>query len=310
MNHLSFSPTPIHKLEYYSKILGVNLWCKRDDLFAEAGGGNKARMLQYILAGINNKNCDILLTAGGPCSNFNRACALMCAKLGIVMHIVVYTDTPNDYEDSLNYKLCGLANVAITRCDKAEVVETLKLINSEYTSAGKRVKYIYGGGKSLEGVYSYYDAVKELYVANVNVDYVFAACGTGTTLAGISSGLQEFYPHAKVYAISTARTYEQEYPVLVEDINYINEYLGKEYSLQNIVFTDKFLCGGYGKYSEELFATIKECVSKEGMLIDPTYSGKAFWGMKHIISTSTEFQKKNVLFWNTGGVFNLMSILK
>ena len=46
---------------------------KRDDLFSEACGGNKARMLQYILADVNKDTCDVLITAGGPCSNFNRA---------------------------------------------------------------------------------------------------------------------------------------------------------------------------------------------------------------------------------------------
>lgn len=49
MEHISFSPTPITQLAYYSKKLGVDLFCKRDDLFTSALGGSKARMLQYIL---------------------------------------------------------------------------------------------------------------------------------------------------------------------------------------------------------------------------------------------------------------------
>ena len=52
MVHLDFSPTPISKLDYYSRKFECNILCKRDDLFTEAGGGSKARMLQYILAEI------------------------------------------------------------------------------------------------------------------------------------------------------------------------------------------------------------------------------------------------------------------
>jgi len=45
MKHLDYYPTPLSKLNHISKIYGCNVMTKRDDLFTEAGGGNKARML-------------------------------------------------------------------------------------------------------------------------------------------------------------------------------------------------------------------------------------------------------------------------
>ena len=307
MNSLDFNPTPINVLPYYSKQLGVNLFCKRDDLFAEAGGGSKARMLQYILADVNSSNCEVLLTAGGPCSNFNRACALMCAKLGIQMHLVEYTDEPETFKTSLNYYICKLANVKTTRCVKTEVVETIENILQEYKRSCTKVKYVYGGGKSLEGFFSYYEAVEELYKTGTSVDHLFIACGTGTTLTGVCAGMQKFYPTAKVHAISTARTFEAEKPVLENNIEKINEYLETSYSLSNLEFFDNYLCGGYSKYNDDLFSTIQECISHEGMILDPTYSGKAFWGMKQELIKNSMYKDSNVLFWNTGGIFNLLS---
>ena len=56
--------------------------------------------------------------------------------------------------------------------------------------------------------------------------------------------------------------------------------------------------------SQEELTVIQEVVSKEGMLVDPTYSGKAFYGMSNLVAKGT---KKNVLFWNTGGMMNLLS---
>lgn len=88
MKHLAFNSTKITELAYYSNKYRTHLFAKRDDLFDEAGGGNKARMLQYILSEVSPENCDVIVTAGGPNSNFNRACALMCARLGILMHLV------------------------------------------------------------------------------------------------------------------------------------------------------------------------------------------------------------------------------
>ncbi|MBO5261282.1 MAG: pyridoxal-phosphate dependent enzyme, partial [Coprococcus sp.] len=189
MNHLPFMPTPLMALPYYSKSLDVKLLCKRDDLFIQAGGGSNARMLQYILADVSSENCDVLLTAGGPCSNFNRACALMCAKIGIPMHLIEYTDELKEFDTSINYFICKLSGIQTTRCNKSDVPQTINEIIRKYSEESKKVKYVYGGGKSVEGIYAYYDAIKELYDANAEIDHLFVACGTGTTLTGICAGM-------------------------------------------------------------------------------------------------------------------------
>lgn len=305
MKHLPFKETPVHLLPYFSAKLGVKLYAKRDDSFFEAGGGSKARMLQYILADVDPNNYDVLLTAGGPCSNFNRACALMCSKLGIPMHLVEYTDNPIEFETSMNYYICKLSNIRTTRCNKANVIDTLNTLRNIYK--GKRLKDIYGGGKSLEGIYAYYDAIKELYSQCGSIDHLFVACGTGTTLTGICAGMHKFYPKAKVHAVSVARTFDDEIGVLEDDMQLLNHYLQTKYDFSNLEYLDDYICGGYAKYSSDLFDVIKECISNEGMLIDPTYSGKAFYGMVNEIKKRNVFSGKNILFWNTGAIFNLLS---
>lgn len=307
MKHLPFSPTPVTFLPYFSKLWDVNLWSKRDDLFYEAGGGSKARMLQYILVDVNPRTYDIIVTAGGPCSNFSRACALMCAKIGLPMHLIEYTDEPEEFETSLNYKLSTLAGIRKTRCSKNSVPETIESVINDYERRSKKVKFIYGGGKSLEGIFAYYDAVEELYRQGVHLDHLFVACGTGTTLTGICAGMQKYYPKARVHAISIARKKEEEEIVLKDDMRILNEYLLAKSDFANMQFHDEYLCGGYAKYNEELISVIKECISKEGMIIDPTYSGKAFYGMESIITKDEVFCNKDIIFWNTGGIFNLIS---
>ena len=306
MLHLDFSPTQISKLDYYSRMFECNILSKRDDLFTEAGGGSKARMLQYILADVNPSNCDVLVTAGGPCSNFNRACALMCAKLGVPMHLIEYTDMPEEFDTSLNYYLCNLAGIRKTRCKKTDVPSTIKQVVDSYQ--GKKVKLVYGGGKSLEGIYAYYDAVSELSKQIDSIDHLFITCGTGTTLTGVCAGMKKYYPNAHIHAISVARTYDVEKTTLDEDMNILNAYLNTSFDFSNMSFYEDFLCGGYDLTSPELLQSIKECISNEGMLIDPIYTGKTFWGMTEIIDRNKElYRGKNIVFWNTGGLFNLLS---
>lgn len=306
MRHLDFTPTPIHLLDYYSKKWNINLWCKRDDLFAKAGGGSKARMLQYILYPLLQNNIEVLITAGGPYSNYNRAAGLMCAELGIKMKLISYTDNIEEYGNSLNHFLTEMSGVEFIYCDKSSVPLTIERVIRDTEQKNEKYVYLYGGGKCLEGIYAYYDAVKELkFQFDSKIDAVFVACGTGTTLTGICAGMQEFFPNALVYGISVARKYYDESAVLDANMHLLNSYLNTRYDFSNLRFCDEYLVGGYGKCSSREQDIIKECISKQGMVIDPTYSGKAFYGMSEILETN--FCKSSVLFWNTGGIMNLLS---
>lgn len=306
MKHLDFSPTPVHKLDFYSKKWGVDIWCKRDDLFSRAGGGNKARLLQYILYPFVIEDINMLVTAGGPCSNFNRATALMCAELGIKVKLISYTDNISEYNTSLNHFITKLSGVDFVYCSKREVPETINEVIAATQQSNIKYKFVYGGGKSLEGLYAYYDGVKELREQfSGKLDAIFVACGTGTTLTGICAGAQEFFPETKVYGISVARTFEKEKDVLKEDMDILNSYLGTKYDFSNLSFHEEFISGGYSKALPEELDVIRECIAKQGMIIDPTYSGKAFYGLSRVIS---EFHSEaSVLFWNTGGYMNLLS---
>lgn len=307
MKHFKFDPTPVEKLLFYSNKWNQHVFCKRDDLFSHAGGGSKARMLQYILYPLLENKVKIMITAGGPCSNYNRAAALMCANLGIKMILVSYTEFPEEYDTSLNHYIVKLAGVNFIFCSKHEVPQVLKKTIDEVKKSNESYQYLYGGGKSLQGVYAYFDAIKELREQFTSpLDELYIACGTGTTLTGVCAGMQEFFPETSIHAISVARSWELEKETLDENMFSINNYLDKKYDFSNLVFHDEFLLGGYGSTTKEQLEVIRECVTKQGLLIDPTYSGKAFYGMYKILS-NTKRKRKNVLFWHTGGLLNLLS---
>ena len=193
-----------------------------------------------------------------------------------------------------------------TRCDKKDVPSTIKKVIASY---GKRkIKFIYGGGKSLEGIIAYYEAIFELKKQMERIDHLFVSCGTGTTLTGICAGMQEVYPESHVHAISVARTFNEEEKILLEDMKILNNFLDKNYTFNNMTFYEQFLCGGYDEVTPDLLECIKECIAREGMIVDPCYSGKSLYGMCEIINRNPNYYKgKNILYWNTGGLLNLLS---
>ena len=309
MNHISFFPTPLTKVTG-NAIFGIDgeLIIKRDDLFYECGGGSKARMLQYILTPDTIGDAEIIVTAGGPLSNFNRACALHCASLGIKLHLICYTEQQEEFKYSLNYFLVKLSNVKITICDKKDVPTTIKQVLESYRRNNVKAMNIYGGGRCLEGIYAYYDAVKELskqLSGSQFPDKIFVACGTGTTTSGISMGCQDFFPDTEVHAISVARKKDAELPIIMENINIMNRYMNtSRFNGDNIVFHDEYLLNGYGKTCDELNCTISQVLSKAGIMLDPVYSGKAFYGMTQVLNKTVS---EKPLFWHTGAVYTLLS---
>ena len=81
---LAHLPTPIEKLERLSRQLGgPTIYVKRDDQTGLATGGNKARKLEFLFADALARNCDHVVTLGGPQSNHVRQTAAAAAKLGV-----------------------------------------------------------------------------------------------------------------------------------------------------------------------------------------------------------------------------------
>ena len=83
-------PTPIDELKNLSRVLGgPRLFVKRDDLTGLAGGGNKTRKLEFLVAEALARGCDTLITAGGPQSNHCRQTAAAAAIAGLECHLVL-----------------------------------------------------------------------------------------------------------------------------------------------------------------------------------------------------------------------------
>ena len=70
---LAVLPTPLEPIKNLSKILGgPQIFIKRDDMTGLAMGGNKTRILEYILGDALSLEADIIVTGANPQSNFVR----------------------------------------------------------------------------------------------------------------------------------------------------------------------------------------------------------------------------------------------
>src|ERR1700737_3780372 len=94
---LAHLPTPLEQADRLGAALGLApgaLWVKRDDAPGLAGGGNKARKLEYLCADALAQGCDTLVTGGGHQSNHVRMTAAAANRVGVACTAAVPGSRP------------------------------------------------------------------------------------------------------------------------------------------------------------------------------------------------------------------------
>jgi D-cysteine desulfhydrase len=183
-------------------------------------------------------------------------------------------------------------------------------VMNSYIDQGFIPYYIYGGGHTFEGGKAYIDAVGLLKdYCNANKwypDYIFLASGTGSTQSGILAGLDKIYWDTKVIGISVGRNSDRAVEIVDGFYKKLCNYYEINCQLKDTTVLDDYLCGGYGKYNDEIKTLSMNSLSTFGFTLDTCYSGKAFYGMQDYIRKN-KLQTKKILFWHTGGVLNYLA---
>ena len=76
----------------------------------------------------------------------------------------------------------------------------------------------------------------------------------------------------------------------------------KDYSIDDSKLIRGYDNSGYGIVTKNERDAIKVLAQNEGILLDPVYSGRAFYGMIDYIENKKLRNNSNILFWHTGGL--------
>ena len=93
---LGLLPTPLEKADQLGSALGLDrFYMKRDDLSGAIYGGNKVRMLEFLLGGALRANAREVVTVGYAGSNHALALAIGASK-AIAIRVTVCVVFMND----------------------------------------------------------------------------------------------------------------------------------------------------------------------------------------------------------------------
>ena len=287
----------------YQAEINQNITIIRDDLYPFLGGGNKGRKIDSIGQEILAGGYKAVVTTGGIQSNHCRATAVFCAQHQLQCTLVLHGDKDKFLKESGNAKIMRMSGANIVFVNEpSDIGITMNQAMQHYIDSGDKPYYLWGGGHNLLGGKAYIDAIAELELSNI--DYIFVACGTGSTQAGIMAGLSQYNIPCKVIGVSVARNKQSA----EEHVQVFYQKLCENFSIPQLHTTlvlDDYLCGGYEKYNEKLKSISDQSIVKYGFSLDTTYTGKAFWGMQDYI-LKNNIQGK-ILFWHTGGIFNFLA---
>lgn len=296
--------TPLEVCQFENK----KFLLKRDDLTGCELSGNKIRKLEYLLADAKNNNADIIFTCGGEQSNHARAVTIAAKKIGLKTKLFLWGN--NNSKISGNLFLNKVNNAEIKFLKKKEydnVNEIMTKEAEELKKKGLNAYIIPEGGSNVIGVYGYFSFVGELagQIAFNKLKGIVVAAGSGGTAAGILAGIS--FLKYKVEVIVVNVLYDEE-TIRKKIINlaqaFFNQHKIKNRLLvEQLIILDGYSKEGYKKIHPDKIRLLLKFVSETGILLDPVYTGKAFYAYYE------NFLVKNLgmkyLFVHTGGIFGV-----
>jgi D-cysteine desulfhydrase len=296
-------PTAIEELPNLSKALGgPRLFVKRDDQTGLAFGGNKTRKLEFLIAEARKQGADMLISGGAVQSNHCRQTAAAAARYGFDCTLVLTGERPN--QPSANFLLDQLFGAEIVTVeDRAFRDQTLQETFDKAVAAGKKPYLVPYGGSSPTGAMGYTFAMQEFMRQGVHADWIVFGTSSGGTHAGLVLGQRAFAFKGKILGISIDEPEEELKAHVSELASKASEKLGERinFTRNDVLATEEYCQAGYGVFGEGEREAIHLFASKEGLLLDPVYTGRAAAGMIDLIRRGFFKKEETVLFWHTGG---------
>lgn len=306
-------PTPIETLANLGADLGVSLSVKRDDCTGLAFGGNKVRQLEFYFGAAAEDHADTVLITGAVQSNFARTTAAFARRLGMECHIQLeerVAGVSDLYRTNGNVLLEHLLGATLHSFDGGEnegaADAELDRIADELRASGRSPYVIpLGVDHPPLGALGYVAAAVELVhqlEATDPFDDIVIGSGSSLTHVGLLYGLRALGVRTTVHGICVRRNAQDQRRRVAKRLDDLAALLEIHVGIETVDINlfDGVLDPGYGRLNEATKAAIGQAATREGLFLDPVYTGKVMAGLMRLVETG-KLTGDRVLFWHTGG---------
>jgi D-cysteine desulfhydrase len=308
---LAHAPTPLLKLERLSTELGVELWVKRDDLTGLLETGNKIRKLEYLIGEALAQRADTLITCGTLQSNCCRAVSAVAARLGLKAMLALKGVPPPEYDGNL--LLDRLLGAEVRYCTDEEwekVDQVMQEMAGRARAAGRTPYVIPESGATVVGALGYFSCGQEIAQqvrhGAPEFDTIAITAFSGGSQAGLLMAKQLTGLQAEIVGVPIAWEAERVRSYVTDVI----EQARRRWSLavqvpDEIRLLDGYQGAGRAEVAPEDLAMVLRVARREGVVLDPVYTAKAFGGLLDHIRRQPGSLGRRICFIHTGGVFSI-----
>ena len=309
--HLAHLPTPLEPMSALSRHLGgPDIYVKRDDCTGLAGGGNKTRKLEYLMADALKQGADTIVTVGATQSNHVRQSVAAAAKLGLPIEVLLEKAVirDDDYAGNGNILLDSIMGAVIHQCEPDGDMDLRGQAHADKLDRqGRKTYFIPTGGSSVVGSAGYMDCATEILsqsaAMDLHIDAIVVGSGSQGTQAGLLVGLAAANSSIPLHGISVGREKldleERVFSLATRTAEYAD--IGAVILRENVVCNDEYYAPGYGQPNDGMIEALTLCARLEGILLDPVYSGKAMAGLIGMVRNGSFKAGENIVFIHTGG---------
>ncbi len=288
---------------------------KRDDCTGLAGGGNKTRKLEFLIAAALEADATVVVTPGAIQSNHARQTAAAAARFGLKCHLVLENPTGREdieYLSNGNVLLDHLFGATIEMVGEGEESAVVLQAAADRLAESEEKPYVVPTGGSNEiGALGYVNAAME-FVSQANdiglsVKRVVHATGSAGTQAGLVAGLAAMRSGVPTLGVSVMREAAAQEELVLQLAERTAAHIGAAgcVSEADVTVDSGYVGPGYGVATDGMIRALELVARTEGVILDPVYSGKAMAGLIDLVSRGEFDGSDDVVFLHTGGAQGL-----
>ena len=269
--------------------------------------GNKWYKLKYNILHAHHQGKKIIISFGGAWSNHIHALASAGQRLGVRTIGVIRGERAEKLSATLlDAEQLGMQLHFVNRADyrRKHEKDFQRALLKALSLSSDEVHFVPEGGSNRFGVLGCRKILKAASFGANAYDEIWAASGTGSTIAGIAWYAKRHLPNTKVNGVAVLKGAS----FLRADIaQFMDESLTGELSPNWQLWTE-FHHGGYGKVTPELLTLIKDFKQQTGVQLDPVYTGKVLFALKqrvqlhNVSSNDVPSSSTRILMVHTGGI--------
>jgi len=311
-------PSRVERLEKLSEHVGADIWIKRDDVASCIYGGNKCRMMEFIIPDAKEKGRKSLLSWGALGSNQVVSSVIFGAHEGYTDITAVYGTQPYHPYVKRNFLISTSLGVdqRLATSDISHVGKLFWFYLKKLVSGKKPYLIPLVGSKPIS-VLSYVDAALELkrQIDGNEApapDEIFVTVGTGGTAAGLILGSLLFPEIGTVVGVRVIEESFVNQRMISWEINRTVRFLKRQDAEPNIervrpedIELLDYMGPAYAEATPECLEAIELVEKLEGITLDVTYTGKT---MAALLDRAKEQPDKRYLFWHTLNTVDISSL--